>query len=362
MLTENPAHAPITGRYVPALTGLRAVAAGAVFMHHYNPAPAGTLADRLFAQGYVGVSVFFVLSGFLIYHRYGNGTLSPERGNWRPYFQNRFARIFPLYALLLLATVGVGWWWRGQSASGPLLGLNLTLLNGFFDAYKFSGIAQSWSLTVEETFYALAPLLFGLLRRWGAFGLTAGLTGAGLLLWATVGALGVHGLFGSVPFVLFYTFFGRAFEFVVGMWLARQWHQGRLPRIRYAQVVGLGIMGGCVLWQATVTGLTTQPAALFGSEVLVYNYLLPVGIGFFFLSLLRKKSIVGWVLAWPVVQALGRSSYAFYLIHLGMVAHGLQKLGVTNRWLLFGSLVIIAQGLHHFVEKPLQRLFCGRGV
>ncbi len=55
------------------------------------------------------------------------------------------------------------------------------------------------------------------------------------------------------------------------------------------------------------------------------------------------------------MQALGRSSYAFYLIHVGVVASGLQKIGVTNYGLLFVLLVAIAHALYRFVEKPLQQ-------
>ena len=173
---------------IPALTGLRAIAAYLVFLHHYNPAATGTFANRLFEQGYVGVSIFFILSGFLIYHRYADEYFEQENWSWRTYLQNRFARIFPLYALLLLVTVGTNYL-LGRTMNWPLLGVNLTLLKGFFDTYKFSGIAQSWSLTVEACFYLSAPLLFVFLRRWGALPLTAVLAIVGLGLWATVGQI-----------------------------------------------------------------------------------------------------------------------------------------------------------------------------
>ncbi len=338
--------------YIPALTGLRAIGAYLVFLHHYNPAAPGTFTNRLFAQGYVGVSVFFVLSGFLIYHRYADEYFGQRSWSWRTYLQNRFARIFPLYALMLLVTVGANYI-LGRAMSWPLLGVNLTLLKGFFDTYKFSGIAQSWSLTVEICFYLSVPLLFMLLKRWGALPLTAALVMIGLGLWATVGQAVWHGLFSSLPFLLFYTFFGRAFEFIVGLWLARRWHQNRLPSVRYATVSGLLLIAACIFWQANLSTITANPISLLWSEVVTYNYGLPIGIGVLFLGLLKQKSIIRQLLSQPIMQTLGRSSYAFYLIHVGVIANGLQKVGITNHWLLFGLLIVIAHGLHHFVEKPL---------
>ncbi len=244
--TKNPAQSrkvstPV--RYVPALTGLRAVAAYLVFLHHYNPASPGSVAHRLFNQGYMGVSVFFVLSGFLLYHQYADAYLDNTNWSWQRYLKNRFARIYPLYALLLVLTVGAHWLADHPMGIG-LFVLNLTLLKGFFDSYKFSGIAQSWSLTVEGCFYLTAPLLFGFLRRWGAFWVTAGLIGGGLGIWAALGLLLGNDQVAPLPFVLFYTAIGRAFEFVLGMWLARQWHQQQLPAVRYPVPIGLAHYSG----------------------------------------------------------------------------------------------------------------------
>lgn len=348
---------PHTGQpalYLPALTGLRALAAYLVFLHHYNLAAPGTFAHALFAQGYIGVSIFFVLSGFLIYHRYADAYLSQKNWSWRRYLLNRFARIYPLYTLLLLLTAGVQTG-AGHSMSAGLFMLNLTLLKGFFNSTKFSGIPQSWSLTVEICFYLVAPFLFTGLQRWSVVRLTVSLLGISLLLWTTLGQLVGAG---NLAFLLFYTFFGRAFEFVVGMALARRWHQNKFPPIRYTTWIGLFIVIGCIIWQAVLSQFTTQPVYLVVSELVVYNSMLPLGIGLSLWTLIQSKTLVRWLFVQPIMQALGRSSYAFYLVHLGVVANGLQKLGVTNYGLLFGCLLIIAQGLYYFVERPLNKLFC----
>lgn len=346
---------PQSARYIAPLTGLRAIAAYLVFLHHYNPASPGTLAHRVFDQGYIGVTIFFVLSGFLIYHRYADAYLGQENWSWRSYLQNRFARIYPLYALLLLIMAGITTW-RGHPIPLSVLSLNVTLLNGFFDAYKFSGIAQSWSLTVDVCFYLLAPFLFLLLKRWGPFWLTVGLVGTGVLLWATVGPLAYYGLIGTLPFVFFYTFFGRGFEFVVGMWLARRWHQNRLPVFPHPMLAGLIILLSGIGWQAILPYFAINSVQSIGSEFTVYSLILPVGIGLFFVGVITQPSVAGRWLSHPLMLALGRSSYAFYLIHTGIVVRAMPHAGITHNGLRFILLVIAAYLLYYLIEKPLQRL------
>ncbi|QKZ13333.1 acyltransferase family protein [Spirosoma sp. KUDC1026] len=346
---------PWETQYVPALTGLRALAAYSVFLHHYNPAPTGTFAYYLFQQGYIGVTVFFVLSGFLMYHRYAGSYVNGQGWSWRAYLQQRFARLMPLYLFLLVAMIG-GQYVAGKPMDLPKQVLNLTLLKGFFNESKFSGIAQSWSLTVEWTFYLLAPWLFTALHRWGLIRLTVILLSVGLLLWATVGQSAGHGLFATLPFVLFYTFFGRAFEFLIGMQLARNWRSNQIATSKYALAISLILISSCVVWQACVYTVFADNSARLLSEFVTYNLLLPVGIVSLLLSLLRENSIFSRVLASPVFQALGRSSYAFYLIHVGVVSRALLRTGLfANTWLLFGALVLLAHGLYSWIERPLHR-------
>ena len=346
-------------RLLPAFTGLRAVAAYLVFLHHYNPAPTNTLANRLFQQGYIGVSIFFVLSGFLINHRYASAFMKQTNWSWRRYLQNRFARIFPVYGLFLLITVGADSL-LGHPMRLPVLVLNVTLLKGFSETYLFSGIAQSWSLTVELCFYLIAPVFLSGLNRWNPLLLPAMLFGLGLLIWLLINqfvgnaAVG-KGAAGWIPFLLFYTFFGRSFEFVAGMWLASQYRQNRLPAVPYAMETGLLVISGCMLWQSSVTLFTASRTLLVVSEAVVYNLALPVGICLFLMGLLNPASTMNRLLSHSFAQALGRSSYAFYLLHIGIVARAMQKAGIINYWLLFGLMVLLAYGLYALVERPLHQ-------
>ena len=152
--------------YFPALTGLRAVAALMVFFHHFNPISPALFGPRLHylvAELHIGVSVFFVLSGFLIGYRYLGG----RQVALRTYFANRFARIYPMYFLLTTITFVAICYKNGGINLGFITQylLNISFLRGLFKEYLLTGILQGWSLTVEEMFYLSAPLIFWLVRR-----------------------------------------------------------------------------------------------------------------------------------------------------------------------------------------------------
>ncbi|HVS76303.1 MAG TPA: acyltransferase, partial [Steroidobacteraceae bacterium] len=135
--------APGKERY-PALTGIRAFGAIAVFFDHFPP----------WADWHIVINVmafFYVLSGFLIVRLYHEQ--AQLRGEWlSKYFINRFARIYPVYFLLLTLAVGLQ-----RDFSPAVLASNYTLTHALFYHSRLI-IQPSWSLTVEECFYALAPL------------------------------------------------------------------------------------------------------------------------------------------------------------------------------------------------------------
>jgi peptidoglycan/LPS O-acetylase OafA/YrhL len=101
------------GPHYRSLTGVRAPAAYLIFWHHLNPLatrgagwPVLEWARHFLQQCHIGVPIFFVLSGFLLTHRYAD-TVVPRWAWAKAYLQNRFARIYPLYAILTAITLEV---------------------------------------------------------------------------------------------------------------------------------------------------------------------------------------------------------------------------------------------------------------
>jgi peptidoglycan/LPS O-acetylase OafA/YrhL len=286
----------------PALTGIRAFGAIAVFCDHFPP----------WAHWHVIINVmafFYVLSGFLIirlYHEQAELT-----GRWlSKYFINRFARIYPVYFLLLTLAVCLR-----RNFSPAVLATNYTLTHALF--YHARIILQpSWSLTVEECFYALAPLFMILSRRGGfgaAFALGAALLGAAL----AISQLDIR-LLHTAAFVMSTTFFGHFAEFFAGVWLAlhvtRIEKSGSLAvRGRWRTVAGLA---GVTALTLAMLGIYQRPPLDYAAIIVINNFLMPAPIALLYCGLMREDTALSRALSGSLAGLLGRSSYSFYLLHM----------------------------------------------
>lgn len=358
--------------YFPALTGLRALAAFAVFGFHHRDAPVRLpWLQVMLGELHVGVSIFFTLSGFLIACRYAGRRF--DGALWRRYLLHRVARIWPVYLALALVTLAASYPTEGRAHPGQWLTealLSLTLLKGFSERWYLSGITQAWSLTVEECFYLLAPLLLALGARYRP-------ARAWPLLAVAVAALGL-GLYASLPalgsplFVLRATIFGRLTEFLVGAafaWALRQRPPAAGPeaggRATWGGLTGVAL-GLAVL--VAVQRLSGNVSITTGPGVLANNLLLPLGTGWLLSGLCRERTWLSAALATRPLQALGRASYCFYLLHMGILPTTLRPLlmsylpGGAGLLALFGALVLASLALHRWLEQPAYRWLTGRGA
>lgn len=310
------------------------------------------LLQGLFHAGYLALGPFFVLSGFLITDRY----LDMQGRAWRAYFIWRAARIMPLLVLVttLAFVVHIGQGTMTPQEALPLYLANITTVKGWFDDLKFSGIVQTWSITPEVAFYLAAPLLFMGLRRWGVrflFGLPMALALVGTLLVVLLDGRGPWGFMRSFEFMFACTFLGRATEFVVGMAVAWYLRRGPTPT-KGTRMTTIG--AGLTLITLIIIG-TTRWAFGQPGGVLVVDLVWPVlGLGPLFVGLITEHTALRRALSWPLLAVMGRASYAFYLIHLGVAYTALYQ--VTHSFpASFVLLFIGAWVLHRLVEEPLVR-------
>lgn len=352
--------------YFTVLTGFRAVAAYLVFFNHYPLRNAGNAAYNISLQLFIGVSFFFVLSGFLITMRYQEQMQQTKQWLFT-YFKNRFARIYPMYFLITSFT----WWYYlyyihapGVQAitTNPLWAYiaNITFIRGFFEQLILTGVPQGWTLTVEECFYACAPLIFMLSAKFNLRRQAIALYATAIILWLACRHINFYGLFGSLTFMFGQTFFGRCLDFYLGVYLARLYKRGgRLPIITKHFT-----LTGCLLLAATVALLVfargNYEFTIYSPVgILINNWVLPFAISVFFWGLLQEKTIISKLLSTPLFSLLGKSSYTFYLIHVGVISEWLND-NVTNNYLLnFPILIVIAIALFKLVEEPLHRLIKG---
>lgn len=335
-------------REFPSLTGIRAIAAYMVFVHHYfGTNCAGKFWCPVVLELHSGVAIFFVLSGFLITWRYYQASsLSFE---WlKNYFTSRIARIYPLFFLVTVLSLII---LKSNSSEGIL---TLSFLKGFFSDYKFIVISQTWTLTVEMVFYFLAPFIFVLAKRRASLTLQFLLIFLIGLLITTGGEIDDPANFiTSHIFLLSYTFFGRSFEFLVGILLAlfilKRPLQTETKKITYLGLTGL------ILTIMLISSLQSAEYLLgiFSPQgLLVHNLILPIFIASLFLGLIQEETILSRFLCTPLMNLLGKSSYAFYLIHLGVLANLIPSFFKYNMLTFFITLNILSIGLYFFIEKP----------
>lgn len=364
---------------LPSLTGLRFVAALMVFLFHITvmmPSPisphplispfgastavAGDLSWMFSKAGYVGVSFFFLLSGFVL--TWSARDVEPVGRFWR----NRALKIFPNHAVTWLATLLVF-----AAAVTPLSAYlpNLLLLHGFFPQTEIhrSINVPSWTLSCELLFYLLFPaLLLGVKR----------IAETRLWIWASAAVAGMvmhqlvtqyvipGGRSADAPLSDLQFWFGyvfppsRLFEFILGMLLARIVLAGRWP--------SFGVLPAALL---TVVGYI---AALYMPVVWGFNVTTVIPLGALICAVattdVRGTSsfLRGRAMLW-----LGNVSFGFYLSQGVVVIYG--------SWLLRGdhdmftaaliavTLFVATLGtgalLFHFVERPIMRRFAyGQGI
>lgn len=334
--------------YRPHIDGLRTIAVLLVVLFHMNAS--------LFSGGYLGVDVFFVISGFVITQSLYKDYCTNGRINIFMFYLRRFRRLYPALIFMLLVTTSTyifwGYLWDTnlylKSAFATLFASsNLYFLfhgDNYFQQDLINPLTHTWSLGVEEQFYVLYPMLlaFGLMmvRKYKlSIQTLAYVVLAVSIFLFVIFASGKGGLFSE-----FYFPFARFWE--------------------------LGI--GCALCLLTVEGVGNRlatPLAILGVLILVAIQFLPVVSGILplatGLTVIATSGIVyaglgqtGFItdfLSRSLMVYFGKLSYSLYLWHLPVIYYANLYVPPT----LFPVVVLsvsvsCAMVSYHFVENPLR--------
>jgi peptidoglycan/LPS O-acetylase OafA/YrhL len=334
---------------------MRIFAAGAVFLSHLGPPDTLPAPLRTFmSAGYNGVTLFFVLSGFVLAWNYFD-RVSTRQEVWS-FAVARFARIYPLYLVAMvvaavLQSARPGAWWLWHIFALQTWSSTLAV------AYGLNG--PGWSIGVEFFMYATFPLLVLLIRRVrrGAALIAVGV-GVCVALGGATAALVIHGN-ADLPWGdpmsahrwLYRTPVTRLGDFLVGIVCALLVRRtGASPRLGLvAQWVGVV---GCLLAMAS-------PAMLFTAWSWDVAYLVPAALMIWGLATNPDTPLARLLAVRPIVFA-GEVSFAFYLFHqpiliwLGLASGGLLSftLGATATFVV---VFLVATAAHLLVERPAQQ-------
>ncbi len=336
-----------TANYFPALTGLRALAAWLVFFHHI---PVGNSVLRgVLHQGFIGVSIFFVLSGVLIAHKYyDKNTLN--HAFLKRYYVARLIRIYPAFFLIVSASFLLYYaFGKVKSYSFKLYFLNISFLKGFSDVYKFTGVSQSWSLTVEVCFYLLAPFVFYLHKKHYFYVRTILiLLIFGYFLYLIGSASGLF--FQNVHFAIYYTFWGYILDFFAGFGLFLVLNT-TLITTKLKLFTNVGLVG---IFLSMLLLYLVEISTFYESSIcyfLIHRFVVPIATASLIYGLVTEKTLMSRLLSRSFFQVLGHSSYIFYLIHIGILS---KMLSWLNWFEYFILVTFLSTMCHKLIEKPIQ--------
>lgn len=346
----------MTGQRFEALTGFRAIAAILVFLYHNRKHWRSHLHPeilRLFNEFHIGVSLFFVLSGFLIAFTYKDKPLQNQQSYFK-YLLIRCARVLPLYWLILTA-------YYLDSKYGKLnfSALTYTLTHGFSNRLNLNGISQAWSLNVEMCFYLFAPLLYFIQKKHWSLIVSSAIVFF-VIFW-TIGYTWymVNGnpnqFFYPINFLLNSTFAGRSIEFISGMLLAKAIESNQssiFSQIKHK--TSWGIFG--IFFSCYIIGLFQPDIYHHGNDHILGRLLsitiLPFCTVLLIAGLIFEKSSIQNFLSSKLMVLLGNASFAFYLIHISYVNQRIKNiwLGPDRNFIILWAVSIL---LYIFFEKPI---------
>ena len=347
------------GRYRPDIDGLRAVAVGVVVAYHAFP--------HSLPGGFIGVDVFFVISGYLI-----SGiilsALRDGRFTFANFYARRIRRIFPALAVVLAAVMFVGWFtlyaedYQGLGrhvAAGAAFASNLVLWqeSSYFDtAAELKPLLHLWSLGIEEQFYLVWPLLLVIASRW---------TRGPMLLTLVIGTASFLVAIWTVatdPTAAFFAPWTRFWELLAGATLACVELDLEL-QLQIDRLLG-------PRWLANA--LAIAGAAMIGAGVVLIDatrrfpgfwVLLPVGGSFLLILTGPRAWLNRSILAYPAVVWVGLISYPLYLWHWPLLSFariiaGAQP-GAAIRLSIIAVSVMLSWLTYRILEWPIR--FGARG-
>ena len=340
-----------------ALTSLRFFAALLVFSWHCVPTHQFS---ATFSLGYIGVGFFFLLSGFILTYSYRAAFASELRwDSVRAFYAARIARIVPLHLVtmppMILTMMYFGnplWSDVGARTRVTEVAAQAALLQSWFPqrAVHFGGNGPSWSISVEAFFYLLFPLLaYVLLRAFRAAPPRAVLaTAFAVWLLEAIVLTPQHAIVDDWQFYVFPP--ARLADFAVGMLLgiavlrgdpaARRPLRGTSMEMLALAAVGLSVFVSPLLPLALRFSAALMPAWAFAIYVFA-----------------ARRGAISRLLEHPVLVRLGEISFAFYLIHLAVIALVTWVIGPRHPLfvvLALGTSLALSFALFHGVELPLR--------
>lgn len=336
-------------KYRKEIDGLRSIAVIPVVLFH-----AGISG---ISGGYVGVDIFFVISGYLITTLIVK-ELQEEKFSIIEFYERRARRILPALFLVVLCTIPFAYLWLLPTdlkkfflsiASVATFTSNILFYkeSGYFETEaELKPLIHTWSLGIEEQFYLFFPLALILIWRFKKVWMFPILVATSImsLLMALI-------LYPSNPNAAFYLFPTRIWELLLGSVTAISLNQSESIKVNknskeFAGFLGLALIGYAVF---TFNAKTPDPS--------LYTLIPTVGAALIIIFA-ESDTYAGKFLGLSVFVGVGLISYSVYLWHQPLIAFAKQRqlgeLSNTTKWVLINASLILGYLSLRFVESPFR--------
>lgn len=328
--------------YRPEIDGLRAIAVLSVIFSHAN--------FTAFAGGFIGVDVFFVLSGYLI-TRIILGEYTDGRFSLLRFYERRARRILPALFFIMLACLSLAWLLLMPAAyeefSKSLIAAAFSVSNFYFwkktDYFAAESsevpLLHTWSLGVEEQYYMLFPLLFLWRFKVSTIFRIVLLTAVCSLLFSEWGSR-------AIPTANYYLLPGRAWEILAGSLCAFHVKAGLRKSNGWLAMLGLAMILAAIFIYEPSTRIPSLLA------------LLPVAGTALFLLYSSQENLAGRLLSQPVMVFVGKISFSAYLWHQPVFAYwrlqSLEPPGPMVMGALIVLVLVLAVATWFLIEQPFR--------
>ncbi len=352
---------PVTERYRPALDGLRTVAVATVMVFHFRPS--------WLPGGFVGVDVFFVLSGYLITGLLRDELARTGRLDLGRFYARRVRRLLPA-ALLTIAVTAAAAWWLGDDLERQLVAddvlpaafawSNWHFLDRQTDYFAADNdldpFSHFWSLAVEEQFYLLWPatLLVAWLVARRLTGRPSPSLGLVAAVASTTGLAAWWASTDSAPVTAYYATWFRAAQLGAGAALAFVGPRRGGPAARWAPAITVAGLAGIAGVNAAIRGGDAYPGA-WGPAITGATVAVVAGLE------AAPSSPGARLLSWRPVVYLGTISYGLYLWHipcaefLPRIADRYDIAGLGSFAVMVGATLVLAAGSSWAIERPVRQ-------
>ena len=343
--------------YRPEIDGLRAIAVGLVILYHSEININGNI---FFKGGFIGVDIFFVISGYLITSIILNELVTTNSFSFKYFYERRIRRIMPVLIFIILTSLPFAWIYLTPldfvDFSKSILyslgfssnlyfhfsGQEYAALSGFYKPFL-----HTWSLSVEEQYYVLFPILFFIIFKYYKKYLFTALT-FGLILSLLLAEYGSRN-FSALNFYILPT---RIWELLLGSIIA--YFESKNIIINKYKILSLVFPSLGIL--------------MIGYSAIFFNHLGPRHPSFYTLIPIfgvaliicfsNKDEIINKILSSRIFVGIGLISYSLYLWHYPIFAFAriaeFSEGNITKKIFLALIIILLSIFTYFFIEKPFR--------